>query len=100
MFTALGIANGILFHTLAAGLGLSALLMVSARLFEVANFIGVVYLIYLGVNSLWNRQRKKELQVDEQIDAKKLSLLCLFSPYYRVVRILHSVDEADKKLVN
>jgi RhtB (resistance to homoserine/threonine) family protein len=61
-FTACGIASGILVHTLAAGLGLSAILMASSNLFEVVKIIGAVYLIFLGIQSLRSRQIKQELQ--------------------------------------
>lgn len=49
---ALGITTGSLIHTLAATLGLSALLMQSAVAFGILKWIGALYLIYLGVKSL------------------------------------------------
>lgn len=51
LLTALGIASGILVHTIATGLGLSLLLMQSATLFVVIKLIGAVYLIFLGISS-------------------------------------------------
>jgi RhtB (resistance to homoserine/threonine) family protein len=60
--TACGIVNGILIHTLAAGLGLSAILMTSSRLFEVVKIIGAIYLIFLGINSLRHRQDRQVIQ--------------------------------------
>ncbi|MFD3450230.1 LysE family translocator [Microbacteriaceae bacterium 4G12] len=54
LFTALGIASGILVHTIATGLGLSLLLMQSAKLFVIIKFIGAVYLIFLGISSFKN----------------------------------------------
>ena len=77
-FTACGIANGILVHTLAAGLGLSAILMASSKLFEVVKIIGAVYLIFLGINSLRNRQNKQELQGELPESPKHLSPLRLY----------------------
>lgn len=49
---ALGITVGSLIHTLAATLGLSALLMQSAVAFGILKWLGALYLIYLGVKSL------------------------------------------------
>ncbi|MEH7459684.1 LysE family translocator [Bacillus sp. JJ1127] len=63
LLTALGIASGILVHTIATGilvhtiatgLGLSLLLMQSAKLFVIIKVIGAVYLIFLGISSFKN----------------------------------------------
>lgn len=50
--SALGIATGACLHTLAAGLGLSILLMQSACAFQVVKYGGACYLIYIGWKSL------------------------------------------------
>ena len=49
---ALGCTLGIVPHLLAASLGLSGLMQASAEAFEIVRWIGVVYLIYLGVGML------------------------------------------------
>ncbi|MEI4803624.1 LysE family translocator [Bacillus sp. NPDC077411] len=54
LLTALGIASGILVHTIATGLGLSLLLMQSAKLFVIIKVIGAIYLIFLGISSFKN----------------------------------------------
>ncbi|UOQ91914.1 LysE family translocator [Halobacillus shinanisalinarum] len=58
--TALGICCAILIHTSAAVLGLSAIIMKSALLFSVFKYVGAVYLIYLGVKTLWYLRKKEE----------------------------------------
>jgi threonine/homoserine/homoserine lactone efflux protein len=52
ILTGLGIAVGDFIHTLAASIGLSALLMTSALAFNAVKFVGAAYLIYLGVRAL------------------------------------------------
>jgi len=49
--TACGIAAGLIVHTTAAVLGLSAIIAKSAFLFDVVKYIGAAYLFYLGVTS-------------------------------------------------
>jgi threonine/homoserine/homoserine lactone efflux protein len=53
--TCLGIAVGDLIHTLFAAVGLSAILMTSALAFEVVKYLGVGYLVYLGIRALLDR---------------------------------------------
>ena len=50
----LGISTGALIHTIAAGIGLSAILASSALLFGMIRFIGAVYLIYLGLTLIFS----------------------------------------------
>jgi threonine/homoserine/homoserine lactone efflux protein len=52
LVSALGISVGCLFHTAAAAVGLSALLMSSAVAFSVVKYLGAAYLIYLGIQKL------------------------------------------------
>jgi threonine/homoserine/homoserine lactone efflux protein len=54
LVSALGVGVGSLFHTAAAAVGLSALLMSSAVAFGVVKYLGAAYLIYLGVQKLRN----------------------------------------------
>ena len=49
---ALGTSTGVLVHTTAAVIGLSALLRSSAVLFSLVKFVGAGYLVYLGVQTL------------------------------------------------
>jgi threonine/homoserine/homoserine lactone efflux protein len=58
--SALGIATGGLVQVLAAGVGLSSLLMSSATAFSVVKYIGAGYLVYLGVRRLLDRDEAPE----------------------------------------
>lgn len=61
MLSAIGVVCGILVHTTAAALGLTLILQTSAVAFLFIKFIGVAYLIYLGVKA-WRDQGTFELQ--------------------------------------
>lgn len=50
--TACGIASGLIVHTLAAVLGLSAIIAQSALLFDLTKYLGAAYLFYLGIQSI------------------------------------------------
>lgn len=50
--TAIGLNIGTLFHSIAAALGLSALLASSALAFAVVKYLGATYLVYLGLQAL------------------------------------------------
>ena len=52
LLSALGICTGLLFHILAAVLGLSLLLRTSALAFSFVKYAGCVYLLYLGIMTL------------------------------------------------
>lgn len=48
-----GISTGLLFHTMAAASGLSLILLSSITFFRIIKYIGVIYLIYLGLRLLF-----------------------------------------------
>ncbi len=50
--TASGLCTGVLVHTTAAALGISALLYESALAFEIVKYAGAAYLLYLAWNAL------------------------------------------------
>lgn len=60
---AFGVAAGVLIHTTAAILGLSALLRTSALAYTLIKYLGVAYLLYLGIEILRDRER---LTIDVQ----------------------------------
>ena len=51
----LGVEVASLVHSMAAALGLSALLMASALAFQVVKYVGAAYLVYLGIRTLLSR---------------------------------------------
>ncbi len=56
----LGIEVAGLIHSLAAALGLSAILLASATAFEVVKYVGAAYLVYLGIRTLLSRDEPAE----------------------------------------
>ncbi|MBE9178015.1 LysE family translocator [Oculatella sp. LEGE 06141] len=55
VLSAVGIFVGNLGHTLAAAIGLSAILMTSATAYMAIKYLGAVYLIYIGVRTIISR---------------------------------------------
>lgn len=56
ILSTLGTGLGGLVHTIAAALGISALLSTSALAFSLVKWLGALYLIYLGIRTLIERQ--------------------------------------------
>jgi threonine/homoserine/homoserine lactone efflux protein len=52
---ALGFANGVIFHTALAALGIAALIRSSEFAFSLVRYAGAAYLVYLGVRTLMSR---------------------------------------------
>lgn len=71
MATGAGIAVGDVVHTLMAVLGLSAILMTSALAFTVVKYLGVAYLIYLGICAFRERAGDLRLPTTAPITATK-----------------------------
>ncbi len=51
----LGISSGLLLHTIAVSVGLSAIFLSSSILFALVKLIGATYLVYLGIKTLMRR---------------------------------------------
>ncbi len=78
--TILGSCCGLLIHTFAAVIGLSAIIVKSAYVFAVLKYVGAVYLCYLGVKTLWTlktiRSLPPVLQDETQVDHKYAHQSC------------------------
>ncbi|HHF3076177.1 LysE family translocator [Vibrio diabolicus] len=70
---ALGLGVGYFFHTLAACLGLSAIILSSALAFSVVKWLGAAYLVYLGVQSLLSMWRgESKIVENKNVDNKNV----------------------------
>ena len=69
--TMFGICLGLLLHTAMCVAGLSALIVKSAVAFTVLKVIGAIYLVYLGVKTLWAmRAKKSDIDVETLVVPK------------------------------
>lgn len=59
--TGLGIAIGDIIHTAMVVLGLSAIILASAFLFNLVKYLGAAYLIYLGIRAILERPQAEVL---------------------------------------
>ncbi|ENQ3079165.1 LysE family translocator [Bacillus sp. WLY-B-L8] len=76
MKTVFGILSGLSIHTLAAVLGISAILVKSAFLFSIFKYIGAIYLIYLGCVSLWSLRKTGKQTEDSTVKNKYQGASC------------------------
>jgi RhtB (resistance to homoserine/threonine) family protein len=69
--TIVGTCCALLIHTFAAVVGLSAIIVKSSFLFSVFKYVGALYLIYLGIKSLWGlRKKDQEEQLETNVENK------------------------------
>lgn len=75
LVSALGVHTGVLVHTLAAALGLSALIATSSLAFSIVKYLGAAYLLYLGLRTLLARetgQKVHNLELVSHVSLKKI----------------------------
>ena len=73
LVSTLGIGLAGIVHVILAALGLSALVLKSALMFNIIKYIGAVYLIYLGIKTLFSNQT-----VIKNISVKPMKLRQMF----------------------
>jgi threonine/homoserine/homoserine lactone efflux protein len=61
-----GVHLGTIVHTVAAAIGLSALIVSSALAFSIVKYAGVAYLVYLGIRRLLQREPPGPVVVENQ----------------------------------
>lgn len=71
---AFGINCGVAVHTIAAILGISAVIASSAELFAVLKWAGAAYLFYLGVRSLLDSRREKTHEEGATVEIRAVGL--------------------------
>jgi RhtB (resistance to homoserine/threonine) family protein len=72
--TIFGTCCALLIHTLAAVVGLSAIIVKSAFLFSVFKYFGAAYLVFLGIKTLWalklNKMAATEIPAESKYEGK------------------------------
>ncbi len=79
VMSAIGVTFGILFHTVAASLGLALLLQTSVYAFWTLKIIGGIYLIYLGIQIIKNKEGYEIKEFNHHFDTKKCLIQGLLS---------------------
>lgn len=74
IYSVFGITTGALIHTILASLGLSVILAKSATAFAVVKYLGVAYLIFLGIKMIIDKKNTFDTNSSktEHIDLKKV----------------------------
>jgi len=72
LVSAAGIAVGTLFHVTAAALGLSAVLVSSARAFRVVQILGALYLVFLGVRTLLRTEEAEAASYEGALSLRRI----------------------------
>ncbi len=75
IYSVLGIGSGAIIHVILAAFGLSAILAKSIMAFNIIKWTGAIYLIYLGVNMLFD---KSKLFSNNQTKFEKPNLLRIY----------------------
>lgn len=72
IFTALGLCSGVLIHTTAAAIGISAILYSSTAIFNGVKLIGASYLLYLAYKEFRSKSEESDILKGEVLDYSKL----------------------------
>jgi threonine/homoserine/homoserine lactone efflux protein len=74
IISALGIGTGALTHTIMASLGLSVILSKSILLFDVIKYIGVIYLVFIGIKTIVAKSNpfKNQTDIEDLIDYRQI----------------------------
>jgi threonine/homoserine/homoserine lactone efflux protein len=72
LVSVLGISVGTLCHTVAAALGVSALVVTSTLAFQILKYLGAAYLIYLGIRKLLVSDKVALIQVNPSRSLKRI----------------------------
>lgn len=67
IISSFGIMGGCLVHTIAAVVGLSAIIAKSATAFDIIKYVGAAYLVYLGIKS-W-LTKKSSFRLEDKIES-------------------------------
>jgi threonine/homoserine/homoserine lactone efflux protein len=70
MAISLGLASGVLIHTLAAATGISIIIQQSAMAFSVIKYLGAAYLFYLAIMAIKDKKSSVELEANTSINEK------------------------------
>ena len=76
VYSVLGIITGSLTHTVLASLGLSIILVKSETAFTVVKYLGVAYLIYLGIKSILDK--KNSFETDSPKAEQNVNLIKIY----------------------
>lgn len=76
IFTSLGLASGLIIHTISVIIGLASLIKSSTFAFDIIRYLGALYLLYLAYKSFINRKVNINIKTlkDTSINLKKLYL--------------------------
>ncbi len=72
IYTTLGLCTGILCHTTATAIGLSAVIYHSTLAFNVVKYIGAAYLLYLAYKAFRDKGGKFDLEAEDSLDCRAL----------------------------
>jgi RhtB (resistance to homoserine/threonine) family protein len=76
IYSVLGIGTGAICHTLFAAFGLSLILMKSVLIFSIIKYLGVAYLIYLGIKMILD---KSSIFENESMKFENVDLIKIYS---------------------